>query len=547
MARTDSTRDATTREGGQILVLFVIFLIVLLAMASLLFTGAQALVMRRQEQNASDAAALAAANIMQANATSTVCTSARVSSTATDGSNDLYLAAKASVMANMGWTAAQVASRMTVTCNAATTYAGYAVDVSLTQTGPGLFGASSIPVSTSSTAMNGQVAGGDFSVALLNPSNTSWQVSRRGCPSFLINGGVTATFEGSIIVDSKCLLTDSNNGDMKALNSAFRMNMVNSSAIKLAGEYAAGTATNITPAPTQHYRPLQPDQLSQLTKPCNAVDAVSSCLGTNSTLPSVNMATNGTGICKNQDPCILTPGTYTGGITVGSGSNPSTVLLRPGVYYIRGGGLSLKSGSARIFAIPWGNSASGYTDATAQADFATSKTDTQVETQFQTNCPSPTIANPTSSTCGVLIYNAPSSSTSSWSTNTDAFSVGAQGVVALRAYNPSWDTIVANRTLFAGYKNLGFWQARTPLPTGSGTTQPAITMSGGACTVLSGTYYASGGAISFGGGSCGAGGGDTSLKLQFICWDLTLAGNNDFYFAYSKDWFTVPTTYGLVK
>lgn len=543
-----TTSERAPREGGQILVLFVIFLIGMIAMASLLFTGAQVLVMRRQQQNAGDAAALAAVNLMQngPGGTST-CTAARISSTATDGTNDLYLAAKSSLITNLGWTASQVSSRLTLACDADAAYLSQAVDVTLAQNGPGFFGAASIPISTLSTAMNGQVAGGDFSVALLNPSNTSWQVSRRGCPSFLINGGVTATFEGSIIVDSKCTLADSTNGDMKAANSAFTMNMVNSSAIKLAGEYAAGTAAHITPIPTQHYRPLQPDQLSELKEPCNAIDSTLDCLGGNTALPSVNMSTNGTGICRNQDPCILTPGTYTGGMTIGSGSNPGTVLLRPGVYYLRGGGLQLKSGAARVFAIPWGNSGSGYTDATAKTDFATTLTDTQVETKFQSNCPAPTIANPTSSTCGVLLYNAPSSRTSAWSNNTDAFGVGAQGIIALRAYNPTWDTIVNNRTTFAGYKNMGFWQARTPLPTGSGTTQPAITMSGGACTILSGTYYASGGQISFGGGSCGAGGGDTALKLQFICWDLTLAGNNDFYFAYSKDFFTTPTTYGLVK
>ena len=29
--------------------------------------------------------------------------------------------------------------------------------------------------------------------------------------------------------------------------------------------------------------------------------------------------------------------------------------------------------------------------------------------------------------------------------------------------------------------------------------------------------------------------------------NLTLSGNNNFYFAYHKDWFAVPTAYGLVK
>ncbi|MBI3751266.1 MAG: hypothetical protein HY263_06370 [Chloroflexi bacterium] len=538
-------RSDRTDADGQILVLFAAAMIVLLALGALLFSGAQALVVRRQLQNGGDAAALAAANIMQVNATT--CTAARVSATATDGTNDLYLAAKASVMANLGWTAAQVASRMTVSCATDSAYAGLAVTVRLTGTGPAFFGQGSIPVTTSSTGMNGQVANGDFSVSTLDPSHTSWPANRRGCPSFLINGGITATFEGSIMVDSICLRSDNTNAAMKAMNSAFTMTLLNDATIRVAGEVASGTATHVTPAPVEHARPILPDPLSGLTKPCNAVDAATNCLGTNGSLPTVNMASTGSGICKNQNPCIITPGTYTGGIVAGGGSNASTVLMRPGVYFIRGGGLTIKSGSGRIFAIPWGTSTQGYTDATAKTDYALAKTDVQVEQQFQTNCPTPTTANPIPSSCGVLIYNAPSSASSSWNTNNDPISVGAQGLFMVRAYQPSWDTITTNRTLFASYKNLVFWQARTPAPSGSGQTQPTISMTGGGCIVLSGTGYAAGGPVDFGGGSCGSGGGDISLKLQFICWDLTLSGNNNFYFAYSKDWFATPTTYGLVK
>jgi hypothetical protein len=383
---------------------------------------------------------------------------------------------------------------------------------------------------------------------MLDPSHTSWPSTRRGCPSFLINGGVTATFEGSIMVDSICLRSDNTNAAMKAQNNAFVMNMVNNSTIRVAGEIASGTATNISPAPVEHARPILPDPLSGIVKPCNAVDPVSNCLGSLTSLPSVNMSGTGSGICKSQDPCIITPGTYTGGIAAGGGNNtPNTVLMRPGVYVIRGGGLSLKSGSARIFAIPYGDSLLGYTDATAKADFATSKTDLQVEQKYETNCPQPTVANPTSSTCGVLIYNGPASSTSSWNANQDPISIGSQGIFQVRAYNPVNDQILTNRTLFASYKNIVIWQARTPAPSGSGQTQPTIAMTGSACVTLTGTVYAPGGQVQFGGGSCGSGGGDSGLSLQFICWDLTLAGNNNFYFAYDKDWFAVPTTYGLVK
>ena len=51
-------------EEGVVIVLFSIFLVALLAFGALVYTGAQALVLRRQLQNAGDAAALAAANLL---------------------------------------------------------------------------------------------------------------------------------------------------------------------------------------------------------------------------------------------------------------------------------------------------------------------------------------------------------------------------------------------------------------------------------------------------------------------------------------------------
>ena len=65
------------------------------------------------------------------------------------------------------------------------------------------------------------------------------------------------------------------------------------------------------------------------------------------------------------------------GIAAGGGGGPSTLLLRPGVYYVGGGGLKLKSGSARVFAIP---SACVMSDAQAKTTFATNLSDTAVVT-----------------------------------------------------------------------------------------------------------------------------------------------------------------------
>ena len=148
-----------------------------------------------------------------------------------------------------------------------------------------------------------------------------------------------------------------------------------------------------------------------------------------------------------------------------------------------------------------------------------------------------------------MIYNAKADNNLKWVTTgqTDQIKIGAQGLLLLRAYNPANDT-VANAVTFESYKNLVVWQARTPAPTKT-DPQPVIQMSGGGCVVLSGSVYAAGAQVQFGGSSCGSGGGggDAVTTLQFVVWDLTLSGNNNFNFAYQQGAFTTPTAYGLVE
>jgi hypothetical protein len=546
------------RERGQVLVLFALSLVVMMAVGALLYSGAHTLVLRRQLQDGGDAAALAAANRLPVVGSGT-CTDARIakrSNASTADGGDLYETAFASVKINLGWSDSAIWTRMTVSCPTNSDYEDYAVQIDLSDTGPGFFGNGNLAVATSSVAINGAIGSGSYSVALLDPSHLPWPANRRGCPSFTINGGITATFEGSIFVDSTCLLSQNANGAMKAINASFQMTLINGSTIQIAGEAAVGTASRITPAPIEHAGPPVLDQLSILKAPCNAVDPVTSaCRTPPGGLPVVNMRTNGQGVCKNQEPCVLSPGTYSSFAT-GGGNNPNTVLLRPGVYYLRGGGLTLGSGS-RVFAVPNATaSVCGDTrDQLCSTSYLKSRytcpvgdnTDactTHLGQRWELDCPPPTSGNPTS-TCGVLIYNAPSPSTGSWNTNADSISVGAQGSLELRAYNSSLDT--ANGSAFGTYDKLVIWQQGTPKPSGSGQTQPTISLGGGACVTLSGTVYASGAKVDFGGGSCGSGGGDSTLLLQFICWDLTLSGNNNFYFAYNKDFFVKPVGYGLIQ
>ena len=104
-----------SREGGQILVLFCISVVAMLIALALLYDGARALVLRRQLQNAADAAALAAANVVQSGATPGCATNGLIRSA-------VPTAAKDSVKTNLGWTDATVASNVTVSTTFHTLY-----------------------------------------------------------------------------------------------------------------------------------------------------------------------------------------------------------------------------------------------------------------------------------------------------------------------------------------------------------------------------------------------------------------------------------------
>jgi hypothetical protein len=523
--------DRRQLQQGQVLVLFALSMAAIIAMAALLFTGAHALAERRQLQNTVDAAALDAANLLIA---------VNGCSAAGDGGGPrpaVVAAARESVATNRP---SYDLSAVEVSCPKG--YGNHAVAVGLKDTSPSFFGADGLSIGVSAAAVNGRTPLDDFNVATLNPSNPNWRAQRNGCPSFTVNGGILVTFEGSVIVNSTCTLDVSQNGAVKALNNAFRMYLLGEARMRIGGEYAANTAGKISPEPLQNARPLMPDPLAGLIPPCSSADS-SGCLGDSTTLPSRSMSSTGTGQCTapNDNPCILLPGTYAGGIHAGTGSGPSTILLRPGVYYIRGGGLSLKSASGRIFSIP---SAAVMPDELARQRYATTLSDTQVATNWQEDCPGP----PATTTCGVLIYNAPSAS-GNWQVsggNADTMTNGSQGVFELRAYNPDSDSL-GHGKLFERYKNVVLWQARTPAPAPN-KSQPVVSMVGGACTVLSGTVYAPGALLEFGGTTCGTGGGnDEKMTIQFIVWDLTLAGNNDFYFAYRSGNFIIPLGYGLIQ
>ena len=498
MSASRSAHHGHSREGGQIIVLFALSMVAILAMAALLFTGAHSYVVRRQLQNAGDAAALAAANILQANPDGKGC-SASGGGGAPRAS--VVAVARASIAANLP---NLNPAAVLVSCPAGP-WNNYAVNVSLNLTSPSFFGGDGIDVSTSSSAVNGQVSSTKYSVVMLDPANAPWGSSYNGCPSFLIGGGIKATFEGAIMVNSTCQVTGSLKGAMDANGGSAAIVMANGAQIQLAGQYNKQNLTITGDDPDENVRPLLADPLAGLTDPPTYIGA-----GVAS-LPTYTMSN----VCKgaNKDPCTMQPGIYTGGINTTGG----TIFLRPGVYVMDGGGFTL-GGNARMYSLPSNKTTTS--DATWDAD-----------------CPLG------STKCGVMIYNA--SSTANWATNKDYIGMGSTTTLRLRAYSHLAD-VTSNGAAFSEYDNVLFWQARTPAPTG-GKPQPTVTLGGGGNVVLSGTVYAPGAQVKFGGGGSGTGGADENVTIQFICWDLQLQGNSNFTFLYRSDLFAKPTSYGLVQ
>jgi hypothetical protein len=201
---------------------------------------------------------------------------------------------------------------------------------------------------------------------------------------------------------------------------------------------------------------------------------------------------------------VLEPGIYRGGIRL---QNSSIAYLRPGIYVMEGGGLSVGA-QASIFSV-----AAGVSSTTAAT--------------WTSDCPD--------ETCGVLLFND-----AGITAPMGQVSVGAGATLKLRAYDPD-----AHVNGVADYENILLWQDATPVPS-STYAQPEVELSGGGSVTISGTVYAPSAKVAMGGGSGGSGGA-TNLTLQFISWDLEFRGNSSFIFNFNDADFARPTNYGLVE
>jgi Flp pilus assembly protein TadG len=494
-----SRRDS--HESGQVLVIFAFAFIAIVMMLALLFDGGRALVMRRELKNASDAAAMAAVNLIQT-------TPKGCSATAGGAPRDAVIAAaKASVAVNLpGYDLTKVV----VTCPGGT-WNNAAVSVQLGQNSPTFFGSifnqGPLAVTATSAAVNGLTRQNEFSVVILNPYKPTWHSSTRGCPSFLLNGGPTVTFQSTIFVDSACLEPAggafSTTGNSATLifeappgEEAIPMHIV--------GEYKPQALT-VTPPPLEH-QAYKPDPFLQTAEP-----------------PSTGLKEWGSqvvGTGSSSKTVVLKPGIYTGGIKV---QNQSVIYMEPGLYVMNGGGFSLGA-QTKAFALPPGKGGASYDQSKWDAD-----------------------CQPTN--CGVLIYNT---GTASGSTKLGQFLVAAGATFKVRSYNPDVDTTklangVTPYTPNPDHRHFLIWQSRLPAPNSNAYQQPDLSLSGGGNVFMAGTVYAPSAKVLMGGNAGGSGGGATDLTLQFVVWELELSGNSNFIFRYNADEFPVPQDYGLVE
>jgi hypothetical protein len=473
------------RQAGQILPLFVLSMVAVLAIGALVLDGASVLVTRRHLQDAGDAAALAGANTLQATRSSHLCSSD--SGNLSGGPrNDIVNAVRASLHDN--WPNFPPGN-VSVTCPSGWENQAVQVDLNITSNSylGSAIGASAQNVATTSIAVNGQVSGSNYNVVLLDPSNATWPNSRRGCPSFLISGGPTIRFDGSVMIDSACTAADG--GALAANGGAATVTLAPGRSLNMVGGYNLGALT-ITPVPNIG--------MTALLDPLKDIDPIDYA-----SMP-IRSAVR---LILSNETQVLEPGRYIGGIQL---RNSSVALLRPGIYVLDGGLLDVGA-QAAVCSIT----------ATSTATDCSS---------WSADCPD--------TTCGVLLFNR---GILSGLGAMGQISVGAGSTLKLRAY----DERAMNNVGFE-YRNLLIWQDATPAASLL-FAQPVIQLSGGGNVDISGTVYAPQAKVQMGGSSGGTGGSTVNLALQFIAWDLEISGNSSFRFSYGNDYFARPKDYGLVR
>lgn len=502
-----------TNERGQVLVIFAFAIVAIIMMLALLFDGARGLVMRRELRNGSDAAAMAGANIIKSINPNGCSATPGPPPGAPQAA--VIAAVQASIAANLP---DYDPTDIIVTCP--TGFNNSVVRVQLGAESPtffgSIFGNGPLAVGATSAAINGYDNSNLYSVILLNDSNLSWPQARRGCPSFLLSGGPTVKFDSSIYIDSDC--TAQNGGALSTNGNATTLELgADGPRIRIVGEYKPQALT-ITPAPVEGVDPKL-DPLKPKLDPAPPPGGLDTPVAFTSTasLKVRKMSKYTIGQGQSSQSVVLQPGVYKGGIEL---KNQSKAFLEPGIYVIQGGGLQLGAQTS-LYAVDYGVPS--------------------VTTTWANACHA--------GSCGVMIYNT--------GTQTGTLAMGQISVAAGATFNVrSYDSgayslssvlndAAATHYSSKTYDHMLIWQTKDPAASDT-YAQPVVHVNGGGNVEMTGTVYAPQAKVQMGGTSGGSG-GQITLTLQFIVWDLEISGNATFRFIYDGNEFAQLPDYGLIE
>lgn len=519
------------QERGQILVIVAAGLVVLMGVAALAVDLGFSWMLRRQEQNAADPAAIAAARHLRdsmGNATWDL--------GAAEADACFYAQENGFFEGDVGCGAALAADDLQVwspPISGPHSGQGGHVQVIIRETHPSffgrIFGSDEATVATAAIAANTAGNANSSSLVALKSDcsgGASGQISGGGTVRIFPAAGVPPGSGGSVHVNANCGSSFDDNctngvgsGDLHIsgrLETSFA-SVVGSCTVQGSDPTDGLQCTNGSPCLNEGAVPLG-DPLAALPEPSLSGFPDGTCpdgstsLDTSTTACELsgNGATPPCPTVSGEVVCHLTPGVYYGGWDVKSNVK---VVLDPGMYILAGGGIKL-SGSSSIEAVDDGSG------------------DPSRVTIFSTDGPGcPAIGGQCQ---GSITFTA-----------NQAFRVKATPGSDSTLFSPTCDAIMA------GY-NLCPWSGILLWQDGSASNPDApVKLGGQAATVLSGTIYAPKAGVEINGGTgttgCfGATATASCLAVQIISWTWKIDGNALVEMPYNPDEIHQPDHQGLV-
>lgn len=455
-------------DDGQIVVIFAIAIVSLLAIAALVFDVGQNLLDRRTEQNAADAAALAGARYLPANPGrwSGRCSGATISFPPAQRACEVAADNGFVDGVNGRSVMVKIPPGPESTFSNLPDYIEVQVGSTRASFFAGILGAAAQQTGALGVARNGAAGALPYSLLALDPS---------GCSVSKITGspGSSVVVDGAIQVDSNCptsaLLVSGNGlinapscdivGAMQVSGGATNNCAVYDPGAQVSGDPLRNLDTPAVPATLGNVIAIGASK--PVPAACPKGQPVTAAI-----LAAAPTTCNFTASYSATDTYRLYPGYYPGGITMKSG----IFYLEPGIYWLAGTGFQMNGTGATVISVDAGGTTFGG---------------------------------------GVLVYNSETEAFDAQCAANPAYNAGCFGPIKL---NGSTSTVMLKPIQTTIYKGMVIFQDRANTNT--------ITLNGSATTFdIEGTIYAPKALVQLNGS------GTVSMAAQIIAYDFQANGS----------------------